>query len=75
MKECGWISKALWQKPETQDYILYDSIHMTFQKMQNYKGKKLIGGCQGLGKAVTISGILGGDTTVLYLECTAVSKL
>lgn len=75
MNKYEWISKALWQKPETQDYILYDSIHMTFQKMKNYKGKKLIGGCQGLGKVVTVSGILEGDTTVLHLECTAISKL
>lgn len=27
-------------KPDTKDYILYDSIFMKFKKSQKYKGKK-----------------------------------
>lgn len=40
MKECGWTAKASWQKPETKDDIQYESIHLTFHKGQNNKGKK-----------------------------------
>lgn len=31
-----------------QDYTLYDSIYIKFQKSQNYGGRSLICGCQGL---------------------------
>ena len=47
MKECGWISKVLWQKPEPKDYMLYESIHMTFQKGQDNKNEKQTNICQG----------------------------
>lgn len=29
-------------------HLEYDSVYVTFQKMQNYMNRKEIGGCQGL---------------------------
>ena len=38
-----------WKKPIWRDYLLCDSIYMTFQKRQNYGDSKKINGCQRLG--------------------------
>lgn len=35
-----------WKKPISKDYILYDSIDLTFSKKQNYSDKKDISGFQ-----------------------------
>lgn len=37
-------SYAKWKKPDTKDYILYDSIYITFLERQTYRdGKQIIG--------------------------------
>lgn len=38
------------QKPDTNAYILYDSLNLTFWKNQSCKDRKLIGGCQSIGE-------------------------
>ena len=45
------------KKPVWKGYILYDSYHMTFWKVKNYRDNKKMGGCQGLsGREEWVSG-------------------
>lgn len=43
-------SYTVWKKPIFNDYIPYESNHMTFQKRQNYGDKKKMSDYQGSGK-------------------------
>lgn len=38
-----------WEKPVSNGYILYDSIHKTFSKSHDESDREQISGCQGLG--------------------------
>lgn len=61
--------KSIMEKVRNKNHILYDSIHMTFQKVQNYMGEKQTSGCQGLEKRVTVNRGFGGVMKLLYIEC------
>lgn len=59
-----------------KDYILYDSIHTTFQKGQSYKGKKHISVCQGLGEKSDCKWkFWGGNGNIYILNMVVVSRL
>lgn len=62
-----------WEKSISKVYILYDSIHKTFLKWQNYSYGEQISGRQGLGlgwlcgcKKGSVRGVFGGFGTILY---------
>lgn len=49
------INYAEQKNPISKGYMLYDSIHMTICKRQNYNDGKQISGCQHLGVEVRVS--------------------
>lgn len=60
------------KKPASGGYMRYDSIYMTLWKRQNYRDKNTDGWFSGTGPRVNDKehwSILGGDKTVLYLNC------
>ena len=60
-----------WKNVVLKDYILYDSIYITFWKSEKYKNRDLISGCQGLkvGRVWTQRGRTGVFFGVLELSC------
>lgn len=48
---------ANWKKPDSRDYLLDDSIYMTYSRGQNCRDSKQINSCQGL--QMGSKGILG----------------
>ena len=45
----SWKYYAKWKKPDTKEYILYDTIYITVYKSQHLSDCKQTSGWQGLG--------------------------